>query len=282
MLRRAKLGVALLAFAIVLLIMSFAANSDAHTPSVTHVVKCDGNSGDWNVTFTVHNDPNGKYGAAKISGTGTSLDGATIPKSGSKKLTLHEKSGVGSVALSGRLSWPDGYSAPFSDFAKAPNGCGDTGNKTVTKTVEVPGPTITVPGPTTTVTEKVTETVSATETVPGCVIAEVGSPDGFPACPTRTVTQTLRATLPPQTVYVTKGNTTVVVTKTAAGATQTKTVYNCPPDTTTSPTGPAQQASLAYTGSGDNSLLAVVGGALLLIGMGLTFFGRKRSAGFHK
>ena len=72
-------------------------NTYAHTPSETSSEKCLTNG--WQATFVVHNDPDRSYGSAKISGTGTSLDGAVLQPAGdSQPLVITEPSSVSSVS----------------------------------------------------------------------------------------------------------------------------------------------------------------------------------------
>lgn len=160
---------------------------------------------------------------------------------------------------------------------------------TTTATVTSPGPTVTVPGPTTTVivpgptitlTETATVTNTATTTQPG---------------PTSTVTvtqpgTTVTQTQPANTVTVTQPGTTATVTQVLNGTVSTVTERvteapvtvtvtngngiggesaNCPPGSG------VQGGSLAYTGSGNDALMSLLGGALTAGGLVCLIMARK-------
>lgn len=228
-------GAGALIVGMALLGLAAAGGAGAHTPAATSSPACAADKQSWNDTVTVSNDPNASFGVAKISGTGTALDGSTLAKGGGQQtIVLNEPLSVASVTVSGTLTWPkDGFTAPFSTTATKPTDCkAPVPTQTVTATVTntVPGPTTTITGPTTTVTNTevvhqtdtttVTATVTApgpTETIPGPTTTVV-----VPG-PTVTVTETVTETPPP---------VTETATTTAPPVTETNTV-TAPPVTNT-------------------------------------------------
>jgi hypothetical protein len=185
---------------------------------------------------------------------------------------------------------------------------------TTTATVTTPGPTVTVPGPTTTVivpgptvtlTETATVTNTATATVTNPVTVTVT------ATVTNNVTNNVTVTASPRTVTATATVTDTVVgqaatvTETVAGQGQTVTetvsnpavtvlntvtdsVVNCPPGAGIAGAGAGiagggagagTAGSLAYTGSGDNAAMSLLGGALTAAGFTCMFMTRRRRVG---
>jgi hypothetical protein len=147
---------------------------------------------------------------------------------------------------------------------------------TTTETATAPGATqtttVTAAGTASTQTQTVTQTVTVTETVPGC------DPGGVAAvaCPTTTVTETVVGPGSTQTDTVTAPGDTVTVTQ-AIDATQT--AISCPPGAQVEGVSAGPQAlggSLAYTGSGDDPMMSLLGGALTAAGLTLLFMARKR------
>jgi len=115
--------------------------------------------------------------------------------------------------------------------------------------------TVTAPGSTVTATVTVTQTLVG----PGATVTETV------AGPGSTVTETVTA--PGDTVTVTQQNEV------------TQTVISCPPGAQVQGANAGSGVlggSLAYTGSGNDSMMSLLGGALTAAGLTLLFMARKR------
>jgi hypothetical protein len=158
------------------------------------------------------------------------------------------------------------------------NNVTQTNNVTTTNTVTVTASPVTVTAAPVTETQTVVlPAVTVTQTVPGCVVGNALLAVAPPPCPTATVTQVV--TGPGATVTVTEPGSTVTakgatVTVTAAGATST--VTNCPPGSGIQGASGAQGGSLAFTGSGNDPLMSLIGGALTAAGLTCLIMARKR------
>jgi hypothetical protein len=108
-----------------IIVLGLAVPGLAHADSQAAASSAACTSDGWTDTVTVTNSPDASDGAATISGTGTGLDGLVAAAGGGQQsVTIDEPLSVTSVTVAGTLSWPGGFTAPFTTTAAQPDGCG--------------------------------------------------------------------------------------------------------------------------------------------------------------
>jgi hypothetical protein len=115
-------GIVCLLAGLVTVGLAFPGAASAGAQAAASTAACATNS--WTDTVTVTNSPDASTGVATITGTGTTLDGTTLAAGGGHRtIVLSQPLAVASVTVSGELSWPGGYHAPFATTATQPDTC---------------------------------------------------------------------------------------------------------------------------------------------------------------